>query len=175
MLVATLIAAIVFAAIFTVPGGNNNNNHDVNAGSPLFLHHKWFTVFVISDATALISSSTSILLFLSITTSRCAEEEFLTRLPLKLVFGLGTHLLSVISMVLAFTATFFLFYGKDTTWVPLLVAVMAIVPVYLFSLLQLSLWSDSIAALTASARFLSRNYKSRSCYRMYLSSADKNV
>ncbi|KAG6573175.1 hypothetical protein SDJN03_27062, partial [Cucurbita argyrosperma subsp. sororia] len=112
----------------------------------LFLRHKCFTVFVISDATAMISSSTSILLFWSIITSRCAEEEFLIRLPLKLVFRLGTLLVSVISMVLAFTATFSLFYGKDAAWVPLVVAVMAIVPVYLFSLLQLSLWSDAFAA-----------------------------
>ncbi|XP_023542599.1 ankyrin repeat-containing protein ITN1-like [Cucurbita pepo subsp. pepo] len=158
MLVATLIATVVFAAIFTVPGGNNNN-HDINTGSPLFLRHKWFTVFVISDATALISSSTSILLFLSILTSRCAEEDFLIWLPLKLVCGLGTLFLSVLSMVLAFSATFFLFYGKDTDWVPLLVAGMAIVPVYCFGVLQFRLWADAVAALQASYYLYFKNWK----------------
>lgn len=163
MLVATLIATVVFAAVFTVPGGNNNNNignnNDNNTGAPIFLHHKWFTVFVISDATALISSSTSILLFLSILTSRCAEEDFLIWLPLKLVFGLGTLFFSVLSMVLAFSATFFLFYGKDTAWVPLLVAGMAIVPVYCFGVLQFRLWADALAALQATYLLFFRNRK----------------
>ncbi|KAE8652657.1 ankyrin repeat-containing protein At5g02620-like [Cucumis sativus] len=157
MLVATLITTVVFAAIFTVPGGYTNTTsttgsvieNNNNTGTPLFLYHKWFTVFVISDATALISSSTAILLFLSILTSRCAEEDFLLWLPLKLVFGLGTLFLSVVTMVLAFSATFFLFYGKDTAWVPLLVAGMAIVPVYCFGVLQFRLWADAIAALRA--------------------------
>ncbi|XP_038895950.1 ankyrin repeat-containing protein NPR4-like [Benincasa hispida] len=146
MLVATLIANVVFVAVFTIPGGNDNNNINSsnNTGSPLFLHHKWFTVFGISDTTALISSSTSIL---SILTSRCAEEDFLIWLPLKLVFGLGTLFLSVVTMVLAFRATFFLFYAKDTAWVPLLVAGMGIVSVYCFGTLQFRLWADAIAAL----------------------------
>ena len=107
MLVATLIATVVFAAAFTVPGGNDENN-----GSPMFLSHKWFTVFVVSDAIALISSSTSILLFLSILTSRCAETDFLFWLPLELVLGLGSLFLSVLGMVLAFSACFFLHYGR---------------------------------------------------------------
>ncbi|TYJ99338.1 ankyrin repeat-containing protein [Cucumis melo var. makuwa] len=169
MLVATLITTVVFAAIFTVPGGYTNTTttsttgsvieNNNNTGTPLFLYHKWFTVFVISDATALISSSTAILLFLSILTSRCAEEDFLLWLPLKLVFGLGTLFLSVVTMVLAFSATFFLFYGKDTAWVPLLVAGMAIVPVYCFGVLQFRLWADTIAALRATYFLYFRNSK----------------
>lgn len=166
MLVATLITTVVFAAIFTVPGGYDNNikvagaiESNNNTGTPLYLNHKWFTVFVISDAIALISSSTSILLFLSILTSRCAEEDFLSWLPLKLVCGLGTLFLSVVTMVLAFSATFFLFYGKDTAWVPLLVAGMAIVPVYCFGVLQFRLWVDALAALRATYNLYSKNSK----------------
>ncbi|XP_038895418.1 ankyrin repeat-containing protein ITN1-like [Benincasa hispida] len=167
MLVATLITTVVFAAIFTVPGGYNNDNNinnrgaieSNNTGSPLFLYNKWFTVFVISDATALISSSTAILLFLSILTSRCAEEDFLLSLPLKLVFGLGTLFLSVVTMVLAFSATFFLFYGKDTAWVPLLVAGMAILPVYCFGVLQSKLGADTLVALRATYYLYFRNSK----------------
>jgi hypothetical protein len=65
--VATLIATVVFAAAFTVPGGNNQET-----GIPIFLKNNWFMVFFISDAMAMLSSSTSILIFLSILTSRYA-------------------------------------------------------------------------------------------------------
>ncbi|XP_023520198.1 ankyrin repeat-containing protein NPR4-like [Cucurbita pepo subsp. pepo] len=145
MLVATLIATVVFAAAFTVPGGNDENN-----GSPMFLNHKWFTVFVVSDAIALISSSTSILLFLSILTSRYAESDFLFWLPLELVLGLGSLFVSVLGMVLAFSACFFLHYGRHISWIPLLITGMAIVPIYWFCVLQWKLWADGLAALHAS-------------------------
>jgi hypothetical protein len=83
MLVANLIATIVFAAAFTVPGGN-----DQEKGTPIFLERNWFIVFFISDSIALLSSSTSILIFLSILTSRYTEEDFLSSLPRRLMFGL---------------------------------------------------------------------------------------
>jgi predicted membrane channel-forming protein YqfA (hemolysin III family) len=67
MLVATLIATVVFAATFTVPGDNNQE-----IGIPIFLTNNWFMVFFISDAMAMLSSSTLILIFLSILTSRYA-------------------------------------------------------------------------------------------------------
>uniref|UniRef100_A0A2N9FGH4 PGG domain-containing protein n=1 Tax=Fagus sylvatica TaxID=28930 RepID=A0A2N9FGH4_FAGSY len=76
MLVATLIATVVFAAVFTLPGGGNNVT-----GAPTFLEKKWFLIFMISDAVALFSSSASIIMFLSILTSRYAENDFLISLP----------------------------------------------------------------------------------------------
>ncbi|XP_022159312.1 ankyrin repeat-containing protein At5g02620-like [Momordica charantia] len=158
MLIATLIATVVFTAAFTVPGAKNEHT-----GFPIFLHHKWFTVFLISDGIALISSSTSILLFLSILTSRCSENDFLVWLPLELVLGLGSLFLSVLGMVLAFGAALFLYYGKDTAWIPLLITGMAIVPIYWFGVLQWKLWADALAALRGSlhAIGLSRLLKNR--------------
>ena len=43
--VRALIVTIMFAAVFTVPGGNDQNN-----GFPIFLNKKLFMVFIVSDA-----------------------------------------------------------------------------------------------------------------------------
>ncbi|KAI9194861.1 hypothetical protein LWI28_009741 [Acer negundo] len=64
MVVATLIATVVFSAAFTVPGGNNDKT-----GIPIRMTETSFHVFAISDTIALSSSSISILMFLSILTS----------------------------------------------------------------------------------------------------------
>ncbi|KVH99818.1 Ankyrin repeat-containing protein [Cynara cardunculus var. scolymus] len=89
MVVAALIATMVFAVAFTIPGGYNQ--HD---GLPMFLHEGSFIVFVVLDAISLIPSSTSILMFLSILTSRYSQNDFLEPLPNKLMAGLATLFLS---------------------------------------------------------------------------------
>ncbi|KAM1953954.1 hypothetical protein ACFX16_023689 [Malus domestica] len=70
--VSALIITIMFAAVFTVPGGNNQET-----GFSIFLNEKLFMVFIISNAILLISSATSALMFLDILTSRYAEDDFL--------------------------------------------------------------------------------------------------
>jgi hypothetical protein len=139
MVVAALIATVVFAAAFTVPGGNNQET-----GTPIFLKNNWFMVFFISDAMAMLSSSTSILLFLSILTSRYAEENFLKALPKRLLFGLTTLFISIASMVIAFSATCFLAYNNKMAWVPITITALAGVPVSLFVVLHYQLWVDII-------------------------------
>ncbi|XP_024640196.1 uncharacterized protein [Medicago truncatula] len=99
-LVATLITTIMFAAAFTVPGGNNQDS-----GIPLFLHDNTFNVFIIADAISLFTSSTSVLLFIGILTARYAEKDFLKSLPLRLLFGLIALFFSVVSMIVAFCAS----------------------------------------------------------------------
>ncbi|XP_020216016.1 uncharacterized protein LOC109799797 isoform X1 [Cajanus cajan] len=99
-LIGTLIITIMFAAAFTVPGGNNQNS-----GTPIFLHDDIFTLFIIADAISLFTSSTSVLLFIGILTSRYAEKDFLKTLPLKLLFGLVTLFMSVVAMIVAFCAS----------------------------------------------------------------------
>ncbi|XP_059436334.1 uncharacterized protein LOC132169295 [Corylus avellana] len=155
MLVATLIATVVFAAAFTVPGGNNQE-----IGTPIFLKSNWFMVFFISDAVALLSSSTSILIFLSILTSRYAEGDFLASLPARLFFGLTTLFISIASMVVAFSATCFLVYYSKVAWVPIVIIASAGVPVTLFVGLHFQLWADIIRS-TYWSRFLFRPHKHR--------------
>ncbi|KAJ0018531.1 hypothetical protein Pint_12213 [Pistacia integerrima] len=65
MLVATFITTIMFTTALSVPGGNDNNT-----GIPIRLRDTLFQVFALSDAIALSSSSISVLMFLSILTSR---------------------------------------------------------------------------------------------------------
>ena len=86
--VGALIVTIIFAAIITVPGGN-----DQSTGLPMFLNEKLFMLFIICDALSLLSSSTSVLMFLGILTSRYAEEDFLESLPRKMIIGLSTLIL----------------------------------------------------------------------------------
>ncbi|KAJ4702408.1 Ankyrin repeat-containing protein [Melia azedarach] len=94
MLLATLIATIVFAATFTVPGGIKEDT-----GSLLHIHKVSLKIFFISNAIALVSSSASIVNFLSILTSPYAEEEFLWSLPRKLRIGLVTFFISIAAMM----------------------------------------------------------------------------
>ncbi|CAK9177684.1 unnamed protein product [Ilex paraguariensis] len=132
-IVAALIVTVVFAAAITVPGGNNG------AGLPIFSQEKTFTVFAISDALALFSSSSSVLMFLSILTSRYAEDDFLYALPKRLIIGLVTLFLAIIFMMVAFGATLYIVFGDKKAWVLHLVAVLASLPVLLFASLQFPL------------------------------------
>ncbi|KAF5442121.1 hypothetical protein F2P56_037169, partial [Juglans regia] len=69
--VGALIITIMFAAAFTIPGGNNQDT-----GMPILVHDKLFTLFIVADSLSLFSSTTSVLMFLGILTSRYAEEDF---------------------------------------------------------------------------------------------------
>ncbi|XP_016177435.1 uncharacterized protein LOC107619656 isoform X2 [Arachis ipaensis] len=135
-LVAALVATVVFAAAFTVPGGN-----DQITGYPIFSKKKAFLVFIFSDAVSLFSSATSILMFLGILTSRYAEDDFLTALPLKLIVGLMTLFISMASMLVAFSAALFvMLHGK--LWIVIPVSCLAFVPILSFLWLQCPLFLE---------------------------------
>nr|POF26737.1 ankyrin repeat-containing protein itn1 [Quercus suber] len=133
--VAALIVTIMFAAAFTVPGGN-----DQNTGLPIFLNRKLFKLFIVSDALSLFSSSTSALMFLGILTSRYEEEDFLKSLPRKLIIGLFTLFVSIAAMMTAFSSALFLMLrGQSWTFLP--VICFASIPVIIFVFMQFSLLS----------------------------------
>ncbi|XP_027364664.1 ankyrin repeat-containing protein NPR4-like isoform X2 [Abrus precatorius] len=139
MVVSTLIATGVFSAAFSIPGGSNDDS-----GSPNYLEKPSFLIFALSDALALISSSTSILVFLSILISRYAEDDFLKSLPLKLISGLVALFVSIISMMVAFSSAFFITYYHGLKWVPNFISALAFLPIPLFIILQFPLWSDVV-------------------------------
>ncbi|XP_059436348.1 ankyrin repeat-containing protein NPR4-like [Corylus avellana] len=138
MVVAALIATVMFAAAFTVPGGN-----DQTKGTPIFLEMNWFMAFFISDAIALCFSSTSIIIFMSILTSRYREDDFLKSLPLKLLFGLATLFISMTGMMVAFNTTFFLVYTSARAWTPAVVITLTSIPIVLFGPRHCKIWVDT--------------------------------
>ncbi|XP_059665947.1 uncharacterized protein LOC132311840 isoform X1 [Cornus florida] len=138
-IVAALVVTIVFAAVITVPGGSDNIN-----GLPIFSKDKAFIIFIISDALALFSSASSLLMFLSILTSRYAEIDFLSTLPKRLIFGLITLFVSIVSMMIAFGATLYLIFGQKKSWILTPISVFSTAPVILFASWQFPLLWDMI-------------------------------
>ncbi|CAA2960300.1 Hypothetical predicted protein [Olea europaea subsp. europaea] len=61
MVVATLIATVVFVVAFTIPSGNKEET-----SAPIFLSNGWFTIFITSDAVTMFSSTASIMKFFTL-------------------------------------------------------------------------------------------------------------
>ncbi|XP_074274058.1 uncharacterized protein LOC141597489 [Silene latifolia] len=133
-LVAALIATMVFSAAFQLPGGLNNDT-----GSPVLVKNTAFVFFAMSNAMSLFTSTASILMFLSILTSRYSERDFLVSLPQKLMTGLILLLISIATMVVGFTITFFITFQEGLRWPPITIAVLASLPITLFGLQQFPL------------------------------------
>ncbi|GLT34784.1 hypothetical protein SLA2020_092800 [Shorea laevis] len=133
IIVGTLIVTILFAAAFTLPGGN-----DQSTGFPIFLPKRSFMIFIISDAVSFFAASTSVLMFLGILTSRFAQEDFLESLPRKLIIGLSTLFISVAAMTVSFSAALLIIL-QDRWWAIIPVIMMASIPVVLFVWLQFPL------------------------------------
>ncbi|KAI9074492.1 hypothetical protein K1719_043554 [Acacia pycnantha] len=145
-IVGALIVTIMFTAAFTVPGGNNQTS-----GYPIFLKEKLFAVFLISDALSMFASTTSVLTFLGILTSRYAEEDFLYSLPTKLIIGLSALFLSIATMLIAFSATIIIMLEHNSSslskkWAFLPVVMLASVPLTLFVLLQFPLLVEIVSS-----------------------------
>ncbi|GJU45864.1 ankyrin repeat-containing domain, PGG domain protein [Tanacetum coccineum] len=128
---AALIITVVFAAAITVPGGNNQES-----GIPIFTDSIAFTVFAISDAISLFTAVTSLLMFLSILTARFAEQDFLFKLPTKLIIGLTMLFLSTTAMIIAFGATLFLVFGERNLLMLIPIGALTCLPITSFVTLQ---------------------------------------
>ncbi|MED6206165.1 hypothetical protein PIB30_024327 [Stylosanthes scabra] len=139
MLVSTLITTGVFTATFNLPGGRNSTT-----GTLTYLTQPSFLTFAIVEAIAMISSSASILMFLSILNSSYAEDNYFRSLPLKLLFGLIAQFVSITSMMIAFAVSFFITYYHGSNWVPVFISILAFVPILFFRLVLFPLWTDII-------------------------------
>lgn len=130
MIVAILVATVAFAAALTVPGEKTN---------------AWFVVFIFTNAVALFASSASILSFLpNFTSLRFGQREFVKSLHPSLTFGPVLLFISVVAMVVAFTAASFLIFDHTSKWVSYAVASMGFFPLLLFILFQFRFFDDSL-------------------------------
>ncbi|KAL2554017.1 Ankyrin repeat family protein [Forsythia ovata] len=135
---ASLIATVAFAAAITVPGGNNSN------GLPIFSSESSFLVFAVSDALALFTSITCVLCFLSIFTCRYGVKDFLYTLPNRVIYGLICLILSVISLMVAFSSTLFLVFAKKNPLILIPIVALTCVPVISYTFIQLPPLLDMI-------------------------------
>ncbi|KAJ8641554.1 hypothetical protein MRB53_018248 [Persea americana] len=134
-LVATLIATVAFTSAYTVPGGPNQKT-----GHPLLLDHPAFLFFTISDTISLSFALTSVVVFLSIMTSRFHEQDFHLTLPLMLVAGLTSLFLAVSAMMVSFAATLVLMITQKLQQAAIPIFLVACFPVTIFLVLQFPLY-----------------------------------
>ncbi|KAM1164320.1 hypothetical protein PS2_023651 [Malus domestica] len=129
--VGALVVTIMFVAAFTVTGEN-----DEKTGFP-----KVFTTFIVSDAISLFSSTTSIIMFLGILTSRYSQDDFHKSLPTKMIIGLFTIFLSIATMMIVFSCGLYIILdGKSLIVIPSIL--LASVPVASFIWMKFPLLVD---------------------------------
>ncbi|KAI4354007.1 hypothetical protein L6164_002911 [Bauhinia variegata] len=87
--VSVLVATVVFAAAYTVPGGYDQSGLPIFLGTPVFLF------FTIMDVVALASSLPSVVLFLSVLTSPFGMKDLERSLPRKLFAGIWFDVLLI--------------------------------------------------------------------------------
>ena len=135
--VSVLVATVVFAAAYTVPGGNDAS------GRPNFIDYPFFVLFTIMDVVSLACSLSSVVTFLSILSSPLEYENFHTSLPWKLRIGFTLLFFSVTTTMLSFAATIFLLLRfEKKAWTNTLIYTAAFLPVSMFALVQLPLYSS---------------------------------
>nr|POF04617.1 ankyrin repeat-containing protein itn1 [Quercus suber] len=134
-IVAVLIATVAFTCAYTIPGGSNSRT-----GHPLLQKETPFRIFTISDTVSLCFSLTSVVVFLSIMTSRMHERDFRRSLPLKLGLGLTTLFFAVAAMMVAFAATLVLMMRQRLHWAAIPIYTITCCPVTVFIALQFPLY-----------------------------------
>ncbi|KAJ6893170.1 hypothetical protein NC652_027247 [Populus alba x Populus x berolinensis] len=132
--VAALVATVVFAAAYTVPGGSDKN------GTPNFINSPYFLVFTVSDVLSLASSLTSLVVFLSFSTSPFQLQEFNISLPRKLLVGFTFLFFAVITTMLSFGATILILIQSEKKLTTLLLSMAAFLPVLVFAIMEFRLY-----------------------------------
>ncbi|KAG6678548.1 hypothetical protein I3842_14G086400, partial [Carya illinoinensis] len=128
--VGILIVTIMFQVAFTLPGDNNRDPG-------------LFRVFMISDALSFFLSSTSVLIFLEILTSRYTEDDFLKNLPRQMIIGLFTLFCSIATMMITFSSALLIILNEQLRIsIPLICLGGA--PIFFFLWIQFPILKDMI-------------------------------
>ncbi|XP_044498481.1 uncharacterized protein LOC123220353 isoform X1 [Mangifera indica] len=134
--VSALVATVVFAAAYTVPGGSNEQ------GYPILLNSTLFLLFTVMDVIALACSLTSVVMFLSILTSSYKYDEFVHELPLKLTIGFTLLFISLAATMIAFAATLLLIVRLEKPhWTTTLIYTSAFFPISIFVLINFPMYA----------------------------------
>ncbi|GJZ77407.1 ankyrin repeat-containing domain, PGG domain protein [Tanacetum coccineum] len=160
---AALITTIVFAAAITVPGGNNQDT-----GVPIFTNNPAFTIFAVSDAISLFTAVMSLLMFLSILTARFAEQDFLYKLPTRLIIGLVTLFISTTTMIIAFGAALFIVFGQNNGSLLIPIGALTGLTITFFVALQFPLVVDLMRTTYGRSIFGRRNATFKKCLQNYI-------
>ncbi|XP_034690465.1 uncharacterized protein LOC117918044 [Vitis riparia] len=139
--VATLIATVAFATSTAVPGGTKEGS-----GKPILEQQPAFHIFAISSLIALCFSVTSTVMFLAILTSRRQEKDFAQDLPRKLLLGLTSLFISILSILVTFCAGHFFVLRDEFRIAALPVYAVTCLPATFFAVAQLPLYLDLIWA-----------------------------
>ncbi|XP_072952081.1 uncharacterized protein [Typha angustifolia] len=139
--VAALIAGVAFASAATVPGGLNQSS-----GEPILSSEITFQVFAFSSLVALCFSVTSLIMFLTILTSRYQEKDFNKSLPTKLIVGLTSLFTSIVAMLVSFCAGDFFVVQKKLKFAAFPIYAVMLFPVSFFAIAHLPLYVDLITA-----------------------------
>ncbi|KAK7245726.1 hypothetical protein RIF29_40575 [Crotalaria pallida] len=140
--VAALVATVAFSTSTSIPGGPDQNN-----GIPLLQRRFAFKLFALASLVALCSSVTSLVLFLSILSSRFQEKDFVVDLPRKLLLGLTTLLTSIASVLISFCAGHFFIIEDDMKVAVYPIYAATCLPISFFALVQLPLYIDLASAI----------------------------
>ncbi|KAG6632952.1 hypothetical protein I3843_12G014800 [Carya illinoinensis] len=139
LVAATLIVTIMFTAAFTIPGGNDDK------GLPILVNDTQFKIFMVTVSLSLFSSSTSVLMFLGIFTSRYAEEDFRISLPQKMMIGFFTLFFSIGTMLVGFClALTLLLQGQLSILIPIFL--LAVFPLQIFWLTFIPLLDNIVSS-----------------------------
>ncbi|CAB4291645.1 unnamed protein product [Prunus armeniaca] len=139
--VAALIATVAFATSTTVPGGMKQDS-----GEPTLENQPAFEAFAIASLVALCFSVTSMVMFLSILTSRYQEKDFGKDLPRKLLLGLTSLFVSIASMLVSFSAGHFFVLKDKLKYAAIPVYAVTCLPVTFFAMAQFPLYVDLLWA-----------------------------
>ncbi|KAL0014004.1 hypothetical protein SO802_001073 [Lithocarpus litseifolius] len=128
MVVATLICSTMFSGLIA-DGLDRSSRH--------------YLSFSVASAISLFSSSTSLVMFLSILTSRYSYNDFVLWLPLRLLIGIASLCISIAAMMVAFFTSFMLtnHNGKELPVIFAVIGLFAIAPI-ICGVLKWSLFVD---------------------------------
>ncbi|XP_014519693.2 ankyrin repeat-containing protein NPR4-like [Vigna radiata var. radiata] len=122
-IVGVLVITVMFAAIFTVPGGLHQDT-----GLPIFIKDKQFTVFIVADTISLLASIFTVFIYIDLQTLNYTPTDFQGRLPTKIMSGFGCLSLSLVSMMIAFCAALGIVLQKSSLYKHIFVGVVILAP-----------------------------------------------